>query len=385
MSRAPAVREEPGGALGRRVEEVALKLQRVRGWLEENDRSAALFTSQANFAWLTAGRMSHVFTGDDRGVASILVTSEAAYLISSNIELPRLVQEEIPGLPFEAIDHPWHEPEGLYRIAGGLCDLQRTVGDSRASDVARAGKELAALRYTLLAAEVDRYRSLGQDAASSVETACREARRGDRELDVAARVARECWRRDILPLVNLVAADGRIAAYRHPIPTENRLERTLLVALTGRRHGLHASLTRMVSLEPPDRDFASRYHSVQRVDARMILASSPPASLADVVGAGVDQYAREGFPEEWRLHHQGGLTGYAGREIFGTPAAGHRLEPYQALAWNPSITRVKSEDTVVIRDDGFEILTATGEWPVEHVEVDAGTVPRPSALRKGTT
>ena len=109
------------------------------------------------------------------------------------------------------------------------------------------------------------------------------------------------------------------------------------------------------------------------------------ASPADVFAAGVDQYRREGFAEEWRLHHRGGLTGYAGREIFGAPTADHRLEANQAVARNPSITRVKSEDTVLIHDDGFEILTATGEWPVEDVEINGTTVPRPSVLQKGAT
>jgi hypothetical protein len=35
---------------------------------------------------------------------------------------------------------------------------------------------------------------------------------------------------------------------------ERRFERTLLVALTGRRHGLHASLTRMATIGEPDDD-----------------------------------------------------------------------------------------------------------------------------------
>jgi Xaa-Pro dipeptidase len=134
-----------------------------------------------------------------------------------------------------------------------------------------------------------------------------------------------------------------------------------------------------------DDDLTRRHEAVTRVDARMISASRPGTSLAEVVRAAIDQYEREGFRGEWLLHHQGGLTGYAGREIFGTPSAGHELGPNQAVAWNPSITRVKSEDIVLVTNEGFEILTHTGEWPVEQVRVGGGTVARPAVLEKGAT
>jgi Xaa-Pro aminopeptidase len=323
---------------GRR-QETAAKLDRVRGWLEDAGRSGALFESQANFAWLTAGGRNHVSLGDDRGVAFVLVTADDAYVITANIEAPRIAKEEIEGLPFALIEYPWHEPDRVNHIVGELCDVARAVTDVGSSDFPPAGGELARLRYDLLVSELERYRALGRDAARAVEFACREARPGDSELDVAARVADECVRRDILPLVNLVAADRRIAAYRHPIPTTNRVATNLLVALTGRRHGLHASLTRMVSFGTPDDDLAKRHRAVQRVDARMILASRPGATLADVVQTAINQYESEGFADEWRLHHQGGLTGYGGREVFGTPSAGYELGPNQAVAWNPSITR----------------------------------------------
>jgi hypothetical protein len=44
---------------------------------------------------------------------------------------------------------------------------------------------------------------------------------------------------------------------------------------------------------------------------------------------------------------------------------------------------VKFEDTVVVTDEGHEILTATGEWPAEEISVASGNVARPSILEKG--
>ena len=365
-----------------RSAEVGTKLDAVRAWLAKRDVDAALIGSQAGFAWITAGGHDHVSVGEAGGVAEELVTADRAYLVTSNIELRRIVDEELTGLSFDAVEYPWHDRDHVDQLVAELCDPVRAVSDLGSYGLARADASLTALRFALLPSEMDRFRALGRDAAEAVEIAAMEASPGDSELDVAARVAQEAIRRNILPLVDLVAADDRIAAYRHPLPTANRLRRTLLVALTGRRHGLHASVTRMVSFGDPDADLAARHAAVARVDARYLVESRPGVTLGEVVAAAREQYAAEGFADEWRLHHQGGTTGYAGREVFGTPGEPHRLEPGQAVAWNPSITRVKSEDTAVVGAEGVEVLTSTDRWPRVEVELPGGSSTRPALLRR---
>lgn len=361
-----------------RASEVQAKLQLVRDWLDVHDRLAVLFASQANFAWMTAGGHSHVSVGEAGGVASVLVTRDEAYLLTTNIELGRLLDEEAGGLPVTGVEWPWHESARADSVVAELCDASRSVSDIGIHGLAPAPPDLTELRFTLLPPEVQRYRYLGRDAAAAVEAACRATSPGDSELEVAGRVANESLRRNILPLVDLVAADSRIARYRHPLPTVNRVNRAMLVALTGRRHGLHASLTRMVSFGPPDGELAARHAAVSRVDARVNLESRPGSSLADVLLCGLDQYASEGFADQWKLHHQGGLTGYAGREVFATPSARHRLRGNQVMAWNPSITSVKSEDTVLVTESGLEVLTRTEDWPQQRVELPQGAMDRPS-------
>ncbi len=80
------------------------------------------------------------------------------------------------------------------------------------------------------------------------------------------------------------------------------------------------------------------------------------------------------------MHHQGRLTGYDGREIFGTPASQYRLQHNQVLTWNPSITGAKSEDTVLLSENGPEVLTRSGSWPELEVELPVGRLRR-SAIR----
>ena len=363
-----------------RQEEVGVKLQMVRDWLEAGGLESIVLTSQANFAWLTGGGDNHVSLGDAAGEASLLVTPRQSYLLTNNIEAPRLREEEVVDLPFEPISWNWYQREQAQETVARLCNISKAVSDIGSFGLPLAPGGFAELRYTLLPPEIERYRRLWLEAAQALETACFNAQPGDTELEVAASLAFQCQKRGILPLVNLVAGDEGIARYRHPLPTSKEIRRTIMVALTGRRHGLHISLTRMVSFGPPDSDLVAKHRAVAAVDARLNLESKAGATLSEVIGKGIEQYSKEGFSQEWELHHQGGLTGYAGREILATLTSEYRLRHNQVLTWNPSITGTKSEDTVLLTESGPEVLTRTGDWPELETELSVGSFLRPAIL-----
>ena len=367
-----------------RLEEVQTKIEMVRSWLQRNGLEALLINSQANFAWLTGGGENYVYVGDAAGEAYLLVVPDRTYLLTNNTEARRLRDEELADLSFEAVTWPWHDRVGATENVASLCNMSKAVSDlgslglPKVSDAFPGG--FNELRYTMSPEEIQRYRRLGVDAAQALEAACFEVEPGDSELDIAAALAYQCRKLNILPLVNLVGGDKRIARYRHPLPTENPVRKTMLIALTGRRQGLHISLTRLVSFGPVDPGLLSRHRAVATVDARYSLESRAGVTLGEVVRRTIDQYALEGFPQDWELHHQGGLTGYAGREIFGTPDSEHRLQANQVLTWNPTITGTKSEDTILIAAGGPEVLTRTGSWPELEVTLPIGKWRRPDIL-----
>lgn len=367
-----------------RLEEVQTKLELLREWLQRNGLEAMLVNSHANFAWLTGGGENYVYAGDIAGVAFLLVTPSQTYLLTSNIETRRFEEEQVPDLPFEMVAWPWHDRGSAKQMVANLCDMSRAVSDLGSLGVPRVldgfSDSFNELRYTMSPPEIDRYRRLGQDASRALEHVCLSFEPGNSELDIAAALALQCQKLNILPLVNLVGGDERIFRYRHPLPTENLVRKTMLIALTGRRQGLHVSLTRLVSLGPVESGLLGRHRAVVKVDARYILESRAGVTLGDVVARAIDQYSLEGFPGEWGLHHQGGLTGYAGREIFGTPATKYRLQANNVLTWNPSITGTKSEDTILITDGVAEVLTRTGSWPELQVDLPMGEISRPAIL-----
>ena len=363
-----------------RKEEVQEKLESVRAWLQRNGLEALLINSQANFAWLTGGGENYVYVGDAAGDAYLLVVPDRNYLLTNNIEALRFQEEEVASLPFEPVVWPWHRSGDVRDKVARLCDLSKAVSDLGSLGLPKVPEEFNQLRYTMTEPEIERYRQLGVEAAQAMEDVCLGFEAGDSELHIAAALSYECRKRKILPLVNLVGGDDRIVRYRHPLPTENQVHKTMLMALTGRRQGLHISLTRLVSFGPVDAELLERHRAVVAVDARYILESRTGVTLGEVVAQAMDQYNLEGFPQEWELHHQGGLTGYAGREIFGTPDSKYRLQLGQVLTWNPSITGSKSEDTILLTEGGSEVLTRTGSWPELDVDLPIGKLRRPAIL-----
>ena len=84
-----------------------------------------------------------------------------------------------------------------------------------------------------------------------------------------------------------------------------------------------------------------------------------PDRFRSLTQARIAAYADEGHPDEWQHHHQGGPTGYLGRESFAVPSDDTPVLEHQAFAWNPSIAGTKSEDTYL----AGRPLTSTPDWP----------------------
>src|SRR5207244_8067258 len=116
-----------------------------------------------------------------------------------------------------------------------------------------------------------------------------------------------------------------------------RLERYAMLVLCARKHGLIASATRLVHFGAPPDETRKRAGACARMDAAVLAATRPGTTIGAVFARLTAAYAAEGFAEEWRDHHQGGLAGYENREIVATPRVDVPVRAGQAYAWNPSI------------------------------------------------
>jgi Xaa-Pro aminopeptidase len=361
------------------TDEFAVKRQRIAGLLETHRLGGLVLGRSSSWSWATCGREANIATNSESAFAALLFTQRRDYLLADRIEMPRLLAEEIGELPFEPVEYPWHEPGRRAELAADL------AGGSIGADIALAGArpllaESAALRFDLTPEEHERFRALGQTTGAAVEAAARAVVPGMSEMEIAALLANETFRRAAVPVVTLIAVDDRVQRFRHPPATTHKLERYAMLVLCARRHGLVASATRLVHFGPLPDNLRDRAPRCARVDAAVLAATRPGATLGQVFGQLQAAYAAVGFPEEWRDHHQGGLAGYENREVVGTPSADLPVHAGQAYAWNPSIAGVKSEDTILVRDDDFEVLTATGDWPQYEVDLAGRVVARPAIL-----
>jgi Xaa-Pro aminopeptidase len=316
---------------------------------------AVLLRRPANFAWYTGGADNRVDHASPFGVADVLVTPEAEHIFTNNIEAQRMREEQTPG--FEVVEHPWYEDEAaaIREVVGDASSFLGT--DFPLEGAVDVSEEVALLRYVLDPDAIERYRRVGADAAAAVSEAARSVERGMSEHEAAANLAAACRRHELFSPVLLAAADGRIASFRHPIPQGAKIEERAMLVLSAERGGLYANVTHIVDLEEPDAEQKRRQQACKEILKRMGRTTRPGHTLAGAFAECRRFYAEAGFPEEWKLHHQGGLTGYASREIIATPHTHQEIQVGQAFAWNPSVRGAKAEETFVLTESGPEVIT----------------------------
>ena len=357
--------------------ELDTKLGLIRQALDANGLAGVRLRGVDWFAWATCGGSSAVLLAAEQGVGEVFVTADGAWVVTDTIEAERLRAEEVPA-GLEVWFAPWNDP------AARPAFIAERVGDGRvASDRPGPGEEplppeLVAAKRRLVPEEIERYRALGLDASTAMTDVLARARPEWTEWQLAGAGAEALWARGIHPVLTLVGGERRLPRYRHATATGDTLGRRAMLVFCGRRHGLYACLTRFVYFADPDVAERRLINAVARVEAAAWDASTPGATLGAVYAAIVAAYAAEGHPDAELAHHQGGTTGYAGRELVALPGHEAVIEANTALAWNPSLPGAKIEDTIITGDAGPEILTVDPRWPT----VDVNGRPRPAVLVK---
>ena len=80
--------------------------------------------------------------------------------------------------------------------------------------------------------------------------------------------------------------------------------------------------------------------------------------------------------------HQGGAIGYAGRDYRTSPGTPDIVQENQAFTWNPSLTGTKSEDTILARAGGIEMITRPLAYPTMALTVEGTDFIRPAILER---
>jgi Xaa-Pro aminopeptidase len=319
-----------------------------------------------SFAWATCGAASYINTASTYGLGSLLITPSLKYLITTNIEAPRLEKEEkLADQGWESQLTPW------YKASNTVVDLShglKLASDSPFPGAVDLSADLARLRANLTPEEGQRFRQLGKLCAQAMQAAIHSVRPGLTEYQLASLLSVEAESRGVQAIVNLIATDERIFSYRHPLPTAKKLDKYAMLILCGRKYGLVCSLTRLVHFGPLSEELKHKQAACAKVDATFISSTVPGQTLGDIFAKASATYAATGFPNEWQKHHQGGTSGYEPREYLAVPGSTDRVSLGQVYAWNPSIAGYKSEDTILVGESHNEILTEIPDWPVTVID-----------------
>jgi len=304
---------------------------RLAAWCKEHGYEGVWLRRRTNIAWLTDGADVHVDAASTTGVASLVWTPRKKVVLTSTIEAPRLRDEEFQGWEIRA--HDWWRDE-------------KPPKGKFATDF--PADPFADLRASLTDQELGRVRDLGLYTAIALEQILKGfLKPGHTELEIAGALSGILRGWGATAPVLLVAADDRIAKYRHPIPTSRKIEKTVMVAVCPRRHGLMVAVTRLAhfgkALPPALR---KKHDAVCRIDSAFHAATAPGQRWCDILDVGLQAY-RE--------------NGYKGRDYKATPTETRKVVRNQLVGWNPSIAGTKSEDTILSTG---EVLTAARNWPM---------------------
>ena len=351
-----------------RVEESNLKVKIVRSLLEKIGHDGIVIRKQANFSWISSGGRGFVGLASENACAVIVVTKNGVYIGGNNIEIPRLIAEELPKGFAEPVTLPWRDDRTLD-------DALRKKFGKLSSDTEHDAwfKEK---RVNLMECEEGRFAKLGKTCAQILEDVCASLKPGVSELEIAGRISEAYWAAGIEPITLLIAADNRSSQVRHYVPTGKKVKTGVICSICARGGGLVPSATRTVAFS---KDFSKLYGQLLKVEQAVFEALKPGAVLGGLFKTICDAYARNGLAGEWENHHQGGLTGYSAREIRVLPDTEAMVAAHQAFAWNPSAVGAKCEDTVLVGENGkLRVLTKPGKtWPT----VKVGSMLRPDILR----
>jgi len=367
--RIPVSRADP-----RLVAAAARKVERLRTWLQEQSFDSVLISRRDNFAWLTLGGDSHVLKNTEVGTGHLLVTPTKQYLLAYAMDGPRLMDEQLSGLGYEPVINRWYEedPRQSALAMGG----KRVAADAPLPGAIDQSLEISRLHEPLADLELDRLRWLGRQTGLIFEQTAPLVRPGMSEWEIAALFTEAFAARKIELDVLLVGVDDRAEQYRHVIPTERRLERYVLINPAARRWGLHANVSRCLHFGPVKESLGKAYNDATAIAAEALAMLRPDVPFSAVLEKIKTSFSQRGYPEGWREHFPGGVTGYVVADC--RSLTDLKTVCSQAYDWFVTLPGVMVEELSLLTETGLEIPSLGQDWPRIWVATESVSLQLPA-------
>ena len=361
------------------LSDVKMKEERVHAFLEQEGLGALVIGRQDHFAWLTAGGDNRVITTSEMGFGYLVITRDQKWLVSHSMDGQRFIDEQVPGQGYELVTSYWHQASPEQKVA------TLTRGMAIGSDFALPGaqiygSELVDLHYPLTDLDIERCRWIGLTTNRILTEAAHALQPGVTEQEVAARLLYEYALEGMTIDVLIVGFDERITRYRHPMPTENPLQRYALLHPAARRWGLHANVTRLVHFGDPPSLTKRAIDGVATIGGHVASMLAPGVLFSDILTEQIRLFRQVGYSGEWMHHFQGGITGYTLADATRCTDPEASIVERQAFDYFITISGAKFEELTLLTEGGPEFASLGPDWPTRTIQTPNGEIAVPDVL-----
>ena len=109
-----------------------------------------------------------------------------------------------------------------------------------------------------------------------------EVNPGDTEAGVTGELTRLLWKNRSDQVGFQAAADDRVYKYRHPIPTERKIEKYLMLCVMSRKWGLNTTITRLLNFGELSAKHRKQYEDNVFIECAMIAATRPGEKTGNI-------------------------------------------------------------------------------------------------------
>lgn len=358
------------------------KFLRVCAFLEKYQADGIRLARHENILWyLIADHQPNITETLARAQVTLLIIPPATYLLFNERyrEVVTALIETLPGVDIRLCGYRVDVTTEQERLTSLM------EGRSMATDRAEVrGKllqhEFSRLVSVLTPLEQIRYRTLCRTCTEIVEQIARSISHHPDLTDIQEHIRYLCKREGIrgVALVTEINDEGermllsRLDGFHTPL--------CMLVMLKGSQGGLHATVSRLVALEPLPPTLYAQYGAAARMGAKYLSYTKAGQSISRVTMHCLEDYEKQGYPSPWRPRIRSRVTGNS--RIYGdTRAFGHNaFEIHQAVSLTTSVNGLCASWVFSINPDRNELLTISTGWPMLPFSVGNHTAYFPDIL-----
>lgn len=356
------------------LKESKIKRARVREWLQTNDYDSLIICRRENFSWLTTGGDPSVVNTTQNGIGCMVITQNNHFLVSHTMDGQRLIDEQIPDQNFELLETHWFDGDcsnTAKKVSGN-----RIAADLPLRAVDYVFSEISNLHYPMSTFEFNRLRWMGQTMHEIYIQMEEFIQPGMSERKITAEFLYQQASKGIESDVLITGSDERVEKYRHPMPTNKKIKKLVMLHSAARRWGLHAPITRIFSIGEPNPKLQNAFEAVSYIQARTFHWTKPEMPYADILNMQKKWYSEAGFKGEWKNHFQGGPTGYI--IVNATNCLSNEVvKPNTPFEWFISVPGAKVAELTLLVGNNLEIVSNGDGWPQHTICFDGITFQTP--------